>query len=185
MNDSGNVSPVFIESRPDFGREILLTASYRVSVNASRNQGEQRARWAMRPRFSFAYQVAALPSADFAQRRASLLAELTSPIVVPIWTDEFTLSSMTSAHVANLGVQLAKKKFKVGSFAYFVQGGNATFRKILTVGSTSLTFVAESVPTYTAGALVYPCILGLRGQESQFTANLVSETDETISVEEL
>lgn len=187
ISDSSTVTPKFIQEQPDWSKPVSVSFDFNTSVAEATGGGRQRARWRKQPRYAMAYTVAAMTAAEFTVRRSALIGELASPLVVPIWPDEFTLASMTSTHVANLGETLSKKKFKVGSYAYFVQSGlTSTFRKITIVGSSSLTFEAASVPVFTAGATVYPCILGQRPKDgSAFMLNRVDETDEQIAIEEL
>lgn len=187
ITESSTVAPKFIELQPDWSRPVNVATDYSTSVAESESESRQRARWRQHPRYALSYTIAAMTTAEFTSRRSAIIGELQAPLVVPIWTDEFELASMTSTHVANLGESLAKKKFKVGSYAYFVQTGKvSTFRKILDVSGTSLTFEAATVPVFTNGATVYPCIVGQRTRDgAAFTANLVSETDEQISIEEL
>lgn len=187
INDSSNVAPKFIEAQPDWSKPIQVVVSYKTSVAETRNEGKQRARWRQKPRYAIAYAVSSLSVAESSLRRTQIIGELQAPVVVPIWTDEFTLDSMLSTHVADLGESLAKKKFKVGSYAYFVQSGKvSTFRKIASMSGDTITFEAASVPVFTAGASVYPCIRGFRKKNSaMFTAQMIDQTDEAIAVEEL
>lgn len=187
MNDSSNITPKFIEAQPDWGKPIQLVSGFRTTVAETRNDGRQRARWRGKPRYALSYSVSAMTIQESALRRSQLIGELQAPIVVPIWTDAFTLDSMPSTHVADLGETLTKKKFKPGSYAYFVQTGKvSTFRKIVSVSGETVTFEAASVPVFTNGATVYPCIKGYRPKTSAaFTALMIDQTDEAIAVEEL
>ena len=126
-------------------------------------------------------------TAEFSLRRSNVITELQAPVVVPIWTDEFGLLEMQSANVSLLDATLAKKRFKIGSYAYFEQSGKtSTFRKITNIASNALTFEAASVPAFTAGATVYPCILGMRPKDgAAFVMQRLDETDEMINIEEL
>ncbi len=184
--DSTTVAPVFITDTPDYEKPLQLVSAYRTSIATAASGGDQRARWRKRPRYSLTYFISSLDMAEFSVRRSKQIQELRAPVCCPIWTDTFELSSMLSANVADLGATLAPRKFKVNSYAYFVQGSNSSFRLITAISSTQLTFAAGSFPTYTAGALVYPCIIGKRVRgKNGFTFNLVNDTDEQITVEEL
>jgi hypothetical protein len=191
--DTSNVGAVFIQDSPDFNKPITVTTDFRTTSFTARGGGEQRSRRRLRPRYSINYMLTALNLAAFTLRRANTLLELQAPIVIPIWTHPYTLSSMSDANTAALGLALASKKFKVGSYAYFVQTGKvSTFRLITAVNSTSLSLHATTayptgtIPGFTAGALVYPCILGRRTDDaSTFTLSRVTQTDEMIAAEEL
>ena len=187
MNDSTTITPKFIETLPDWGKPVQVVAGFRTSISETRNDGRQRARWRGKPRFAISYAVSALTILESSLRRSQLIGELQAPVVVPIWTDAFILDSMISTHVADLGESLSKKKFKPGSYAYFVQTGNtSTFRKIVSISGETITFEAASVPVFTSGATIYPCIKGYRPKNSAaFTAMMIDQTDEAISVEEL
>lgn len=187
MNDSSNIAPKFIEAQPDWSKPVQVISSFRTTVAESRNDGRQRARWRGKPRYAIAYSVSALTIAESSLRRSQAVGELKAPVVVPVWTDAFTLDAMTSTHVADLGESLTKKRFKVGSYAYFVQTGKtSTFRKITAISGETITFEAATVPVFTNGATVYPCIKGIRQKGSaSFTALMIDQTDEAIAIEEL
>ncbi len=185
--DTTTVTPKFITEQPDWSKPVNVTFDFNTSVAEATGQGRQRARWRQQPKYAIAYTVAALTVSEFSVRRSAIIGELAAPLVCPIWTDEFVLLAMASANVADLGETLTRKKFKVGSYACFMQTGLATtFRKIVSISGTTVTFEAASVPSFTAGATVYPCIVGERAKSGTgFNLNKIDDTDELISVEEL
>jgi len=187
ISDSSTATPVFIEVKPDWQKPVQVVTAFRTTIAETRNEGRQRARWRGSPRYSITYLSTALTIAEHGLRRAELLGELKAPLVCPIWPDAFALDSMLSTHVADLGESLAKKRFKVGSYAYFEQAGNvSTFRKIASISGTTITFEAASVPVFTSGATVYPCVVGFRPKNSAaFVSNKIDQSDEAVSVEEL
>lgn len=194
FNDSTVLSPVFIDSECDWGKPVLVIARHRTDIQTMREGSEQRARRRARPRYATSFMLSGLPTLDFAQRRAKALKELGRPVVVPIWPAPLTLVSMPNADQASFNpTTLALKKFKVGSWAYFVQTGNvSTFRKITGIGSTFLdlhatdAFPVPPIPAFTAGALVYPCVLGRRfDNAAAFEAQRLNVSNEEVSVEEL
>ncbi len=111
ITESSTVLPKFIEVQPDWSRPVNLATDYNTSIAESESESRQRARWRQQPRYSFSYFVSAMTTAEFSARRSAAISELQAPLVVPIWTDEFELASMTAANVANLGETLTKKKF--------------------------------------------------------------------------
>lgn len=159
----------------------------------SRRGDEQRARRRQRPRYSINYMLSALDLAAFTLRRANTLIELISPIVIPIWTHPYVLSSMTDADTAEFLLPMAHKKFKVGSYAYFVQAGKvSTFRLITAINVSSISldhtaaFPTGTIPSFTVGAQVHPCIVGRRTDDTTaFTLSRVTQTEEVIAAEEL
>lgn len=191
--DTSNVGPVFIQDAPDFNKTVTVISDFRTTSFIARGGDEQRARRRQRPRYSINYILGALTLAQFTLRRANSLLELQAPIVIPIWTHPYALSSMTDANTAEFLISLSRKKFKLGSYAYFVQPGKvSTFRLITAVNSTSLSLHASTayptgaIPAFTVGAQVYPCILGRRTDDTTaFTFNRVIQTDEAIAAEEL
>lgn len=188
ISDTISVTPVFLESQPDWGKPMLLTASYKTTVATATNGADQRARWRLRPRYSFAYSISALTPAEFTARRSKMIQELGAPVVCPIWTDNYVLTSMSGGNnTANFADTLTQKKFKKDSYAYFIQGSSTYFRKITSVNTTSLTLAADgSAPSFTAGTLVYPCIFGTRPKtKGGFVFNRVNQTDENIFIQEL
>lgn len=193
LPDTTTLAKVFIEDAPDFAKQISLTSVYRTTSFTSRAGGEQRARRRNRPRFSISYTLSDMNFAESSLRRSKAIRELQSPVVVPIWTDFETLDSMTDPDTAELVVALAARKFKAGSYAYFVQDSLvSTFRLITAVNATSLAlsdieFIPTgSLPEFTAGARVYPCILGMRTENNaNFTLSRFDQTTEQISIDEL
>ena len=123
ITESSTVPPKFIELQPDWSKPVNVSFDFSTSSAEAQSESRQRARWRKQPRYALSYSLSALTTAEFTARRSAIIGELQSPLVVPIWTDEFELDSMTSTHVADLGESLTKKKFKVGSYAYFVQTG--------------------------------------------------------------
>ena len=188
ISDSNSVTPRFFESQPDWERQIVVSTNYKTTMATATNGAAQRARWRNRPRYTISFSISGMTTAEFSLRRSKLIQEMNAPVVCPIWPDFYSLSSMSGGNnTANLGIALATKKFKVNSYAYFIQGSTTYFRKITAVNSTSLTLLADgSAPTFTAGALVYPSIFGIRATtKSGFELKRVNQTDETILIEEL
>jgi hypothetical protein len=193
LPDSNSVAPLYIENSPDWGRPVLIDGRCKTNIKLVRSTGEQRARKRRRPKFSITYSLPALNTLEFSQLSSQLLAMQRAPVVVPVWTDYFSLVSMPTVNSADIGLDTTYKKFKVGSWAYMVQAGKvSTFRLITIVGASGvLTFDGTAiypgtgVKTFTAGARVYPCILGYFPTGARWTANRVNETDSGIEVEEL
>jgi hypothetical protein len=193
--DSQNVAPVFIEDAPDYGLLITVEMAFETAITVARESGEQRAMKRMAPLVSHAYKRSALGAAEFSRQKANLIEQVGAPIVIPVWTDGLPLSSMPTIDSANMGgaAVLDTEKFKVGSWAYMVQAGKvSTFRKILSMAAGVITFTAldiypvTGVTNFTAGATVYPCILGMHSQDSAaLIANKVEESDQVIGIEEL
>jgi len=182
-------TPQFLEERPDWSKPVSLELAWKTDVQPSRDGSEQRSRRRQQPRYRFGYAIAALTTAQFAVRRAKGILEQGAALCVPIWTDAHTLAStVTTAggQVATLGATMDGNKFKVGSYAYIVQTGKpSVFRQITAVGTTTITLAAGGTVSYTAGAEVYPCILGVPSDGLTFAASKLDDTDETITVEEL
>jgi len=191
--DSSSLAPVFIDSEPDWGQPISVLTQHFTDIQSAREGSEQRARRRVRPRYSISFIVPGLATLDYSIRKAKALKEVGRPVVVPIWTAWLALSSMTTVDRAALGVTLALKKFKAASWAYFVQAGKvSTFRRITAVGSNFIdlhatdAFPVPPIPAFTAGAAVYPCVLGRRAENScPFIHQRVNLTDEPIFAEEL
>lgn len=185
ISDSSNVSPVFIQEAPDWSKPVVVSFDFLTTIAEARNEGRQRARWRKQPRYSISYEVPAQTLAEFTVRRAAIIGELRAPLVCPIWTDWHELDSVAGNNFT-LTASVTKKKFKVNSYAYIVQGDNKAFRKITGIAGAVLTFQSGTFPTFTAGATVYPCIVGFRPKDGNaFTQRLPDSTDEAITVEEL
>lgn len=184
-------APVFMQVQPDWNKDIVTTQVWKTDVLGNHEGGEQRASRRNRARQNIRYEVSALSVVEYTVRKSAGLQELGAAVVCPMWPDWISLSSMSSVDVADLAVSLALKKFKAGSYAYFEQSGKvSTFRKIVTVNSTTLTlhatdaFPVPPIPAFTAGAKVYPCILGER-QTVGDSLQKVNTTDCMIVVLEL
>jgi hypothetical protein len=189
---SQNTDPVFLEYDPDWGQEVTVEGRCLTGIVASRSDGEQRSRKRQIPRFAITYQVPALTPAEFSLYLARMLQIQGAPVIVPIWTDALILTSMPTVNSADLTTaSLTYKKFKKDSWAYMTQAGKvSTFRKISSIAGTVLSFTSGDlnpggVKTFTAGAKVYPCILGWFPEGGSYKARRVTESDGTIAVEEL
>lgn len=174
----------FIEEQPDWSRRVLLEASYKTPILSARTAREQRGARLRKPKLALAYTIAAMNLAEFTVRRMKSLLEQQATVVVPVWPDAYTLVSLAGGTAADLGQPLAKKRFKVGSYAYFLQGGVSEFRAITAISGNTLTVAAGS-QTFTAGAEVWPCIVGVQREGSAFLFALTTEAEENIAVEEL
>jgi hypothetical protein len=182
-------TPQFLEEQPDWSKPVSLEIAWKTDVQTARDGSEQRAGRRGQPRYRFGYVISALNIAQFALRRAKGILEQGAALCVPVWTDPHTLANtITTAggQAATLGAGMDGQKFKVGSYAYIVQTGKPTvFRQITAVGSTTVTLAAGGTVSYTAGAEVYPCIVGLTTDGLSFAAGKLDDTDETVLVEEL
>jgi hypothetical protein len=111
---------------------------------------------------------------DWGTRRLAALREMAGAVVLPLWTLPETFESVVSETVTLDVVSLAKTAFQIGGYAFFDQDGLASvFRVITAIGVDSITLAAGNaaypeiaVPSYTAGALVYPCIIGQRNDNT-------------------
>ena len=193
-NSATLAPPVFIEDAPDWGQRYSFWSEWSTLIQSARNGAEQRIRQRQAPRLSLLYTLSALSVSEYALRRAHGMDEVSAPVVVPIWHAYQTLASMTSANVANFAVNLALREFRVGSYAYFEQTGLVScFRKITVVGAVDLTLTASpsaypggTVPTFTAGARVYPCIFGIPDDNAVvFEHNRPHDSGEVVYVDEL
>lgn len=181
-------SPQFLAEPPDWSKPVSVETVWQTDILTARDGSEQRSRRRQQPRYRVGYTLAALNGEQFAVRRAKSLLEQAAAVVVPVWTDPFTLGSTvgTGTATADLSESLALQKFKPGSYAYFVQTGKtATFRRIVAVGDESVDLAAGGADTFTAGATVYPCVVGVPAEGANFTANKLDDTDEAVVIEEL
>lgn len=193
METSLTASPVFIQDQPDWGKPVRVKLTFKTDVVMNRQAGEQRARRRSHPRYAMQYTIAAMTIAELSLRKARSITELGAPLVVPLWPQWQTLVTMTTANRADLDVPTARLPFKVGSWAYFVQTGKvSTFRQITALGSDYIDLAASghypagTLPSFTAGARVYPCILGAHN-DNQFAFELIAlnSTDQRVAVMEL
>lgn len=192
--DSSTIGPLFIEVEPDWSENVTVEGRCQTLITMSSSSGEQRSRKRYQPAFAMNYTVKGLSPIAFSQWRSKLTQYQRAPIVIPVWTDEMTLGSMPTVNSANLGSDLTLEKFKIASWAYMVQAGKvSTFRKITAIAGAVLTFAAigtavypaTGVNTFTAGALVYPCIVGMFPNGGRYKSKLVTRHDTVIDIEEI
>jgi hypothetical protein len=178
----------FLEDEPDWGQDVLLTLNFFTLIFGARNSAEQRARKRFLARFDLGYTLTGLDIGDYSTRRADSMRELGGPIVVPLWPLETTLTTFVDASTITIP---SVRGFKVNSFAYFTQDGlPSAFCRIVSVGDNIGLDLTQSfpiaLPAYTAGALVYPCVIGMHGQNSAaFIHHSINNSDQTVSVSEL
>lgn len=186
-------APTFIEATPDWSKQIVVVSIWKTAIKVNREGGEQRFKVRGAPRLSISYMTSSIRPKSFALRRAESMAQLGSAVVVPIWTTYETASAFGTNSVT-LGVA-ASAKFKVGSWVYVVQGSNKCFRKITSIasdvvnlssGGSDIYPPAFSWGSFSAGARVYPCILGGRSANG-YTFGLIRAdiAEEQIEIEEL
>ncbi len=190
---SDSQTPVFIEQKPDWGQNVNFDITFNTIVTRNRIGGEQRGNRRSRPAYGLDYQQSNLDIENYAAEKARTLKALGAPLVVPIWPRWFTLLEMSTVNRALFTASIARKPFKPGQYAYFVQDGLvSTFRLITAVGDTTIDFDASaaypgpSIPAFTSGASVYPCIFGSnKDNAAGFKLARVNASNRIVSVEEL
>lgn len=180
-------TPIFVDSAPDWGRPVVLVASWATVSMTNREGGDQRSRTRAAPRFSLAYERRGLRPYELASERGRELSSLGAAVVVPIWT-EYQIISVNGITSVTLPAA-PSSKMKVGSWAYFVEGSNTCFRKVTAITGAVLT-LADSFPVgfgfsvFTAAARCYPCILGRRSGYA-LKIRRADRADGSVEVEEL
>jgi hypothetical protein len=165
---------VFVTDQPDWSQPVRYWETWETAIQVSKNNTEQRNSRRSRPLYSIAYAIRGMNTLDWGTRRMAALREMASAIVVPLWTVPETLDSVLSDTVTLTVASLAKTAFQVGGYAFFEQSGLASvFRVITAIGTDTITLASGNavfpdiaVPSYTSGALVYPCIIGQRNENS-------------------
>lgn len=193
--DTTNQTPRFIEDSPDFSKPINLDQVWVTEIMVARNGGEQRASRRFQPLYRLGYATGALSPAEFTLRRARSIREIGAPVVVPIWVNPISISSIAANQFDPSigGLSPYQRKFKINGYCYFVETGKvSTFRLITGVTSGTVNLHATigspppTFPTFTTAAVVYPCIFGTRTNNGiAFDLVRVDSTDETFSIEEL
>jgi len=161
---------VFVTDTPDWSQPVRFWQTWQTGIQQSKNGTEQRNSMRSRPLYSIAYAISGMNTLDWGARRMAALRAMASAIVVPLWTVPESFESVAGEIVTLDVTSLAKTAFQVGGYAYFEQTGLASvFRVITAIGADTITLASGNaaypdvtVPTYTAGALVYPCIIGQR-----------------------
>ena len=180
------VTPQFLEEPPDWSQPVVVETTWATETATARDGTEQRTRRRAQPRHRIEYTLAALNIREFSVRRAKSLLEQAATVVVPVWTDPFTLASAvtTGESDADLGEALALTRFKVGGYAYLTDGSLAAFRRITAIDGETLT-LAAGTGTFASGATAYPCITGMAASGAVFTPDKLDDTGESIAIEEL
>lgn len=187
-------TPVFIDSSPDWGQAVSLITQWKTGLVPNRESGEQRTRNSDFPRLILSYKVGAIRPKAFAIRRGQTMQQLGNAVVVPIWV-EYGTASAFGTHTVTLNAAITSLKYKVGSWIYVKQGASACFRKIVSVATPVISLSPDSGDiypvgfgwgTFSSGARVYPCILGMRNNNAyKFRLNRVDRSEDAIEVEEL
>ena len=190
MIQDSTQTPSFIEDEPNWNRPVIVTTQWSTGIVPNRDGGEQRSRRRNKPVFALTYERSAMTPTRQLLARITAIKALATAGVVPIWTHPATLTSLVGSTVTLTAA--ASIKFKVGSWLYFKQTGlTSTFRKIQTIAGAVITLAADvfpgpGTPAFTSGAAVYPCILGMREENSvRFRQIRSDRSATTITVEEL
>lgn len=186
--------PNFITLQPDYQKRLSVVIKWETGITTSRNGGEQRSCGRAKPLYSFTYQRSAIKPTNFALLHGRAMQDTGTAVVVPNWTKYYAASSFAT-HTVTLGATITTMRFKVGSWIYVSQSGSACFRKITAIAGAVITLSSDSGDiepagftwaTFSAGARVYPCLLGVRiGNGFGFEVNRVDRSDMAVSVEEL
>lgn len=194
MITDSTASPSFVESTPDWSQPVMITTGWRTGITINREGGEQRVRPRDCPRLAISYSIAAIATKAFAIMRGEAMAQLGKPVVVPVWT-EYGTSSAFGTHSVTLDAAITSLKYKVGSWVYVVQGANKCFRKITSVSTPTINLSSSGGDKYpsgfnwalfSAGARVYPCILGSRSDNGfRFQSVRTDRKNQLIEIEEL
>ncbi len=187
-------APVFIDWQPDWGQPVGVLTGWKTSITVNREGGEQRSRLRKAPRLTISYKTGVLTTMNFAKRRAAAMAQMRAAVVIPVWVEYKTASAFaTNSVTANSAI--TSLKFKNGSWVYVLQGGVGCFRKITSVATPVINLSSDGDDFYpvgfswagfSAGARVYPCIVGMRaGNAMQFQLPAADRKDDAIEIEEL
>lgn len=176
--DSTNCATYYIQDKPDWGAAYSFDLEAMTQITKSKDGSEQRARKRNRVRYSLSYQIAAMNLAELTVRKAAVHRGLGGLLAVPIWhAVELLVSSASNAFTLTTGVGLvlAESFFRVGGLAYFEQTGKTSvFRRVDSfTGDNVLNLVAGNaefpdiaMPAFTAGAKVYPVVIGIADENS-------------------
>lgn len=181
----------FVTISPDWKMSVRYWVTHSTDVHRAYDQTEQRTANRSYPRCSIAY-GRTYAANEWPARRAALLNEFGQSLVVPIWTRPDSYVS-AAGDVVTIDATTVLSPYKVGSYAYFEETGLASvFRQITALDGDEITFAAGNaafpvmaVPAYTAAALVYPCIIGLRqNNEAEWSEDQVDQAGEVLFFEE-
>lgn len=187
-------TPVFITTEPDWSRDVFVRTSWRTGGTTNREGGAQRTKVMQAPKLSIEYVRQAITPQQFALRRAEAVAQAGAAVVVPVWTEYGTASSF-GTHSVTLNAAITSLKYKVGSWVYVKQGASACFRKIVSVATPVISLSSSGADIYpvgftwavfTAGARVYPCILGVKNDNRfSFVLRRTDRAAHVVGVDEL
>lgn len=161
---------VFITTPPAWEKGIELEQMADTSVFTSRAGLEERQQRRQRCGFKIEYS-AVYDAAGLAARNESAAAEMSSPLIVPFWTERSATTSGIIANVVAIDYEPDGDWFVAGDWILFdspTQGQQ--FRQIASVSGASLTLAAlGGAIAFNSGTPVYPCRRCLReGQRAEW-----------------
>lgn len=180
LPSTSNSTLLFSSTQPAWERGVELVQGHQTRLFTSRSGLEQRQQGRIRSQCGLSF-YAYFSQADAPERDERMRAELVSPVVVPFWTEEARVVSMTSTSVT-ITRAATIDWFAAGDYIYLWDGLNGQFRMVTGQGATDqiLTLEAVGAPViFGANSAVYPCRICVR------TAGLVEyREDSDFAVEE-
>lgn len=186
-------APVFISERPDYGQQILIDRTYQTQIFQAQDATEQRAQQRIFSKIGIQYHIAALTPPEAFAREIAILKELAAPVVIPLWPYSWPINAQSGVTLTvpalpgNVLASIFKGAlpFRPGGWVFIEDDEGEAFYPLVSVnGATGAVVLSGSVPTFVNG-IIRPCIIGTRRDGGAELNTFHTDTDETISVDEL
>lgn len=166
MDSTASRPLLFVTREPAWEATVTLEQSLASDVQTSRAGYEQRHARQKRSRWRLAYD-AVLGQDDHATRRAAAAAEISSPLVVPFWTEQATAASaINPSREVLLDRPSTVDWFAAGDWVYVDNGTESQFRLITAVNTSNaqrITLADGDDPiAIPEGATIWPCRICFR-----------------------
>lgn len=158
LPSTSNSTLLFSSQPPAWERGVQLVQAHQTRIFTSRSGLEQRQQGRVRSQFNLSF-YAYFAQNEVAEREERMRAELVAPVVVPFWTEQARVVSMTSTSVT-ITRAATVDWFAAGDYIYLNDGLNGQFRLVTGQGATDqiLTLETTGAPViFGAGSAVYPC----------------------------
>lgn len=180
-----NQDPLYVSREPAWELGVELVQNMQTSVWLGRAGLEQRQQLRSRGAYVLSYQTFDDRLTEQARWRR-LLAEISTPLVVPFWSEGVTLASLVG-DTATISRAATVDWFAVGDLIYLTDGTQAQFRSISGYGVSQQALELVSITgelAFAAGTKVYPCRLCVRerGDVERVSSGLDSHLEKSTFV---
>jgi hypothetical protein len=164
LPSTSNSQLLFTSTPPAWELGVEMTQAHQTRLFTSRSGLEQRQQSRQRSQIKINYSCY-FSHAARVEREERSRAEIVSPVVVPIWTEQAYVASML-ANAVTIDRTATPDWFEVGDYLYLTNGTQGQFRLITGYGVSLQVIQLEPIDPaviFNAGAAVIPCRICTRG----------------------